>query len=406
MESVAIKSMSNEFSAAGPALGYYYQLRCALLFLIKSPKDSEMSLETLDDVVFEKNGRPEELVQTKHKINSTASLIDTSSDIWKSLRIWSTEISRGNFNTEEVKLTFITTATAREGSAASNLGPIEFGKRKPNEALQTFRKIASEDKGKVNEDAYKAFLEIGDEKQEQLVNNITIIDAFPSINDLKDRIETELKLVVPDKFKIPLLKRLEGWWFDRSIKQLSGETKGVISFKELHDEIWDLQKQFEDDNLPIDFLETIAPHESQLPPEQRIFIEQLKWISIGNPRIKIAISDYYRAYEQRSRWVREDLLLVGELSKYEKKLFREWHELFEIMKEELGNTPNTSSMESKGRELYNTVILKLNVPIRPRVTEPYVMRGSYHMLANKREVGWHLKFVERLQELLQPVGRT
>jgi hypothetical protein len=48
-----------------------------------------------------------------------------------------------------------------------------------------------------------------------------------------------------------------------------------------------------------------------------------------------------------------------------------------------------------------------NFPIRPLVTEPYVMRGSYHILANeeKPRVWWHPKFLERLQVLLAvPAG--
>ena len=393
---------SNRFAATWSNIGYYYQLRCALLLLMKSPRDSQISLETLDDIVFERDGTPEELVQTKHRINSTASLIDTSTDIWKTLRVWSTEIFEGRFIPSDVTLTFITTAKAPNGSAASKLRPRESGMRNTEEALITFRKIASEDKGQTNKLGYEAFLKIGEEKQRQLVENIRIVDEFPSINDLKSELEEQLKLVVPDKFKEPLLKRLEGWWFGRSIKQLSRQIIGPILFKELHSEIWDLQKQFEEDNLPIDFLQTVAPHESQLPPQQQIFIKQLKLILVLDPRIKLAISDYYRAFEQRSRWVREDLLLGDELSTYEDKLVREWTELFHIMKEKLGKTPSEDDMRESGRTLYNDIIIGKNIPIRPRVSEPYVMRGSYHILANKKEVGWHPEFIDRLQKLLNP----
>ena len=68
----------------------------------------------------------------------------------------------------------------------------------------------------------------------------------------------------------------------------------------------DLHKQFVDDNLPIDFIDAIVPSEEELQKNKEYFIEQLRLVSITNPRIKLAISDYYRASEQRSRWVRED----------------------------------------------------------------------------------------------------
>jgi hypothetical protein len=44
--------------------------------------------------------------------------------------------------------------------------------------------------------------------------------------------------------------------------------------------------------------------------------------------------------------------------------------------------------------------------IRPNVSELYVMRGSFHILANKPapSVWWHPKFVERLSEILAEPG--
>jgi hypothetical protein len=40
------------------------------------------------------------------------------------------------------------------------------------------------------------------------------------------------------------------------------------------------------------------------------------------------------------------------------------------------------------------------IPIRPQVTEPFVTRGSLHMLADKLDIGWHNEFRERLGRLL------
>lgn len=40
--------------------------------------------------------------------------------------------------------------------------------------------------------------------------------------------------------------------------------------------------------------------------------------------IRIAITNFYRAYEQRSRWSRDGLVKPGELKAYLKKLEEEW----------------------------------------------------------------------------------
>lgn len=97
--------MQDKFSARASALGYYYQVRYALFVLLFKGQDEpnlEMSIENLDDISFEKEGTPLELLQTKHKINSIASLSNSSSDLWKTLRIWSTAILEGRLNLTQV----------------------------------------------------------------------------------------------------------------------------------------------------------------------------------------------------------------------------------------------------------------------------------------------------------------
>jgi len=45
----------------------------------------------------------------------------------------------------------------------------------------------------------------------------------------------------------------------------------------------------------------------------------------------------------------------------------------------------------------------LGIRIRERVSEPYVVRGAFHILANERptpRVYWHPRFLARLGQLL------
>src|SRR5215470_9047146 len=85
------------FSAAPSALGYLYQVRYALVALLQAyDPESEISIEKLDDIAFESTGTAIELLQTKHRITHTGSLTDSSTDIWKTLRIWAASIKDGN----------------------------------------------------------------------------------------------------------------------------------------------------------------------------------------------------------------------------------------------------------------------------------------------------------------------
>ena len=43
----------------------------------------------------------------------------------------------------------------------------------------------------------------------------------------------------------------------------------------------------------------------------------------------------------------------------------------------------------------------LHLNIREKVSKPFIMRGTYHALANQLKVGWHIDFIDRLCHLLQ-----
>lgn len=81
-----------------------------------------------------------------------------------------------------------------------------------------------------------------------------------------------------------------------------------ILAKELIDQIHDIQEQYFEDSLPIEFLDAIGPDAADLEEADRMFVEQLRLVMVREPRIRLAINNYSRAFEQRSKWIREDLL--------------------------------------------------------------------------------------------------
>lgn len=105
--------------AAGPALGYLYQSYLPLVELARrAPSNPELlvRLELLDDVEFEDGYGAKDLLQSKHHVDETASLSDSSVDLWRSINAWMTAIE--SVTSDEIpSLTLLTTATAAEGSA-------------------------------------------------------------------------------------------------------------------------------------------------------------------------------------------------------------------------------------------------------------------------------------------------
>ena len=165
-----------QHSAAPSALGYFYQCRYALLdSLLRLPEGDRfcISIETLDDVVFERDGSATEVLQTKHHINTQARLTDASPDLWKTLRIWINGWSDGSIP-RDTKFFLITTALCSEGTAASYLRPNDRDEKK---AIERLKSTALSSKTEANASSYEAFRAFGDKELELLISSITIFDA-------------------------------------------------------------------------------------------------------------------------------------------------------------------------------------------------------------------------------------
>lgn len=397
-------TMSNPFSAADSALGYLYQVRVALLWALRRLKlndDFMISLETLDDVTFEtKGGTPDELLQTKHHRNREASLTDASEDLWKSLRVWFEGYAAKTIPTGTA-LHLLTTSTASAGSIASYLRA-DNG-RDVDTALRGLVTTAQSSKSVANAAAYSVLLNTAAKERKVLIDNVVVIDGAPSVTSLDADLKTEVFWAVDRRYHDAFLERVEGWWLRRTLKQLaSASLTDRVLATEIEAQMSDLREQFKQDSLPIDddLLSFDLDEATQTAHAGSNFVYQLEIISAGKRRIASAVKDYYRAFEQRSRWLRDDLVLIADLTQYERRLVEEWGLIFDAVQDELGEEAAEAEQKKAAREVLRWAEGAL-IPIRPGVTEPFLTRGSLHMLADEIRLGWHPQFRDRLTALLQ-----
>lgn len=90
---------------------------------------------------------------------------------------------------------------------------------------------------------------------------------------------------------------------------------------------------------------------------------------------------------------------MNDLAKYERKLREEWELVFEAAKDELGEDSAEAALRKAALQVLKWAEMA-SVPIRPAVAEPFITRGSLHMLADELRIGWHPDFRLRLAELL------
>lgn len=398
---------TDQFSAGKQGLGYLYQPRLALLQLLQLPEETSVFVEKDDDLDFVDVGGRKTLGSLKHKAVGER-LTNLSTDFWKSVRIWLTRYEENGrlesthrfylFTTNEVSDTsflkaFLPTAPVRAADEAPLFSLANAAlKETKSEFIQ---KIATQ------------LHPLNEAEQIDFWARVVIFDRSPRIDDIPRLIKDRHMRSIKREFRDPIFERLEGWWQDTVLALLTGKRSLPIYGYEVSDKLTAFADEYKSDNLPIAFRGKVPEGEIDTENDDRLFVRQLREIGISSVRIRNAILDYYRAYEQRSAWARENLLVSGELEEYEDRLEDEWSRYRDVVFETLDQDSAESVMREAGRRLYQWADLESGnistLRIRERVTEPYVVRGSFHILANMTplpRIYWHPLFLGRLRKLL------
>lgn len=381
-------------------LGYLYQVRYALALLLENDNpDFQISIEKFDDVAFSKDGMPQQLIQLKHHVHRQGSLTDGSTDLWRTLKAWIDIISESPDILSGTEFLIVTTSIAPDGTAAFCM---KKGKnRNVDSAYEKLKDVCLKSENKYQKIYYDAFLKTDETTLKRLINQICVIDGASDILAVERDFKKQIRYSCIPKYENQICERLEGWWYKKAIEALCSGTPIFVTQSQVRTFIVSVSQEYSDDNLPVDIFDIGNLQENDLSASEKIFYEQLKLICLGSRRMQTALRDYYRAFKQRANWVRNNLLYLNELEKYEQQLIDEWEHAFAAMEDDLAEHIGVTEEEKikEGRRLFSDMEKK-DIRIRPKCQEAFVMRGSYHILANQLKVGWHIDFYNRLKELL------
>jgi hypothetical protein len=401
-------SATDKFSAGEQGLGYTYQPRLALLQLLQLPEDTAVFLEKDDDLDFVDSDGGKSLASLKHKAAGNR-LTDLSTDFWKSVRIWLVRYKRDGRSASNLRFFLFTTGAVSDTSFLKGFLPAQTGTGDEAMTLsEQAEEALSRSKSGLIVDIAKEFNELTPTEKQDFLARILILDGSPRIEDIPETIKDRHMRSIRREHRSSVFERLEGWWNDAVIKQLTGgRDEGIFGY-EVSDKLSALSEEYKLDNLPITFRGKEPAGEIDTQSDPRIFVVQLRQIGVSSSRIRNAILDYYRAFEQRSEWARENLLVSGEIEDYEDRLVDEWSRYRDVVFEELDENSAEDVLLRAGKELYKWADQESgnyeSLRIRARVTEPYVTRGSFHILADaapEPTVYWHPRFLDRLGQLLE-----
>lgn len=399
---------ADQYSAGEQGLGYIYQPRFALLRLLQLPESTSVLIEKDDDLDFLDKDGVKTLASLKHKAVGDR-LTDLSTDFWKSVRIWLARYNRDGRSEANLRFFLFTTGSVSE---ASFLRHFLLDSLPENDETASLSQLASEalakTKSKLIGTIAQEFHKLKEEEKNDFLSRIVIFGGGPRIVDVPSIIRDQHMRSIRREFREAVFERLEGWWNDTVVDLLSGKRTEAIYGYEISDKLSAFAEEYKSDNLPITFRGKTPAGEIDAENDPRLFVVQLREIGIASNRIRNAILDYYRAFEQRSAWARENLLVSGEMEEYEDRLVDEWSRYRDVVFEDLDEESADAILLEAGKALYRWADMESGnintLRVRERVTEPYVLRGGFHILANTRplpRVYWHPRFLSRVGELLE-----
>jgi hypothetical protein len=401
------ESSTDQYSAGEQGLGYIYQPRFALLKLLQLPESTSVLIEKDDDLDFIDTNGAKTLASLKHK-GVGDRLTDLSTDFWKSVRIWLARYNRDGRSEANIRFFLFSTATV---SNTSFLRRFLLEPPQEDDEAVSLSHIAADvlakSESKLIAEIAAEFHKLNGDEKDDFLSRIVIFDGGPRIQDVPTIIKDQHMRSIRRDNRDAIFERLEGWWNDTIVNLLVGKRTDAIFGYEISDKFSAFAEEYQSDNLPITFSGKVPAGEIDADNDPRLFVVQLREIGIASNRIRNAILDYYRAFEQRSSWARESLLISGEMEDYEDRLVDEWSRYRDVVFEELDEESADAVLLEAGKALYRWADLESGnsstLRIRERVTEPYVVRGGFHILANNRplpRVYWHPRFLDRVGQLL------
>lgn len=365
----------DQFSASHSSLGYDYQIRLALLKAFELNLNDSIYVETRDDVeILKKDKRL--FLSLKHKKEGNK-LTNLSLDFWKSVNIW---IDR-YITTNDSQFYLITTETISSDSLL-NYFNIENKTVISDEILTLMLKKLNETKNKLIIGIKNKLNDLTKTQIHDFFNRITICPGSIRIIDIPNKIKHTYLTAANIDHIDSIYERLEGWWFNTVINCMSNNWKEIISKSIIIRKINEINEEYFTDALPILFEDiTVESFDIQNYLENNYsFVKKVKEIDLKSRQIDKCILDYYRATNERINWIRSALINLDELERYERLLIDEWERFKDNIYDET-ETYSKIELIQFGKDIFSWA-QDNHFQIRPKVTQKYISRGTFHILAD------------------------
>ena len=365
--------------------------------LVNCKKGDSVSVEVFDDVGVEHEDGSKDSIQLKSALSNRNPVSNKAVDLWKTMYNWMLSVENGDLKIDNVKFVLFINVDKKDSIVEKfNLS------KNHTEAVEAWnyaRKFFYDetDKLKAIGKEYKQYVEYFFEysKKELAYKIIQSFELKKCIDNYSVTVRKEFeKTGIPKDIIDPIYMGIIGW-IDVNVTKMAEERRSiVISFDNYEAQLHTLYREH---NQRYSLMtHSIEPTDQEVQSElkrQRMYIKQLDIIDCDYTEKVRAINDYLRASIDRTIWAQNNDVSYQNMQSYENRLKRAWDLSRKIvMLEKKEYLP-----EEQGKLIYYRCLEK-EIKMDSVCVPDFFQSGCYHSLSDELEVGWHPKYIEKLNE--------
>ena len=382
--------------AAEQFLGYSLQVNRMLWYLLNATPDGFASLEVLGDVALTDSSGTTSIEEIKSRTGDANPVANRAVDLWKTLYNWYVAVS--SKRVDPMKTTFILHTNAPFSGSI----------------VQSFHD--TQDRGQARDSIAAAERELfpTDGARESLAQTLKpYVDALfapPARDDFAAIVEhfrlqhgspiSETELLqalrmkaIGDEVADLVLVHLLGWLKTKVDKSIATSQAVIVSSQDFRTELVALARKFDRQQLLASFAP--ATHSSDVARRHlssSTYIEQLDLIESSEEDKLGAVADYLSAEADRIAWAERGLIHSSTFDELEKQLTAAWRSYRTRVSVQCADRSECD----RGKLLFADCCLH-RITVQSMEPPGHFCRGSFHALADTRQIGWHPRFNELLR---------
>ncbi len=376
------KTSLAQHTAAPSAAGFCYQFQRAIAHLCFAHNGDSVGIETLDDIVVNKNNGTAILEQDKLSTRENVEVYgDRSENLFNTLSTWLTAILNHEIDVSKIKFYLVsnrkcTSVLVNEISDANSEDMVE----------EVLEKILTIDSKSAAFKKLRALL--SQPRAQDFFKSLCL--AIELIIDAGCDADAKSALPLPgkhEKNREIIYKELLGWVQNYAFNVWNRREPCIIRYNQFLNEMHSIMERLEREKkreLP----------EYQVPlcdkdkdnVRNNTFVSQVQLVSDDVDLINESIEDYLRCMKEKMRLSEEGEITDKDWLAFDDELKKRWRAISRRNK----NNPQASDRKTGERIMDETLTPDYHAVLAgvPTVYS-YMPRGSYHRLSDSEDIGWH-----------------